>query len=141
MRGKQNVHFSALPVLWLTYTFLYGHDDTHMRQPLHRSWSTRTMPSSSRLYMAPDGQAATQAGLRQCSQMRGRWNMNVRSNSSRTRSAIAARFGSAGACSGAPPRSSSQFAPQVMARSSPVMADLGRMTGVCGPAGALSRVS
>ncbi|CPU68080.1 Uncharacterised protein [Mycobacteroides abscessus] len=43
-----------------------------MRQPRHWSWSTSTMPSSARLYMAPEGQEATHAGLRQCSQMRGR---------------------------------------------------------------------
>lgn len=72
MRGKQKVHFSALPVWWLKYTFLYGHPLTHMRQPRHWSWSTRTMPSSSRLYIAPEGQEETHAGLRQCSQMRGR---------------------------------------------------------------------
>src|SRR5687768_10120743 len=131
MRGKQNVHFSALPVTWLAYTFLYGHADTHIRQPRQRSWSTRTMPSSSRLYIAPEGQADTHAGLRQCSQMRGRWNMNVRSYSNLTFSVIAARFGSPGACSAAPPRSSSQLAPQVIAVSLPVSADLGRMTGVC----------
>ena len=43
-----------------------------MRQPRQASWSTSTMPSSVRLYMAPDGQADTQVGFRQCSQMRGR---------------------------------------------------------------------
>src|SRR5262245_37439929 len=98
MRGKQKVHFSALPVAWLTYPFLYGHADTHIRQPRHRSWSTSTMPSSARLYMAPDGQADTHAGLRQCSQIRGKWNMNVFSNSNVTFAAASAgmraRFGS-----------------------------------------------
>ena len=72
MRGKHSVHFSALPVRWLKYTFLYGQPETQNRQPRQRSWSTSTMPSSSRLYIAPDGQDATQDGLRQCSQMRGR---------------------------------------------------------------------
>src|SRR6185436_3697243 len=76
-RGKQNVHFSALPVRWLKYTFLYGQPVTHIRQPRHWSWSTSTMPSSARLYIAPDGHDATQDGLRQCSQMRGRKNMNA----------------------------------------------------------------
>ena len=71
-RGKQNVHFSALPVRWLKYTFLYGQPVTHWRQPRQRSWSTRTMPSSTRLYIAPDGHEDTHDGLRQCSQMRGR---------------------------------------------------------------------
>ncbi len=72
MRGKHSVHFSALPVRWLKYTFLYGQPETQNRQPRQRSWSTSTMPSSSRLYIAPDGQEATQDGLRQCSQIRGR---------------------------------------------------------------------
>jgi hypothetical protein len=48
-RGKQKVHFSALPVRWLKYIFLYGQPDTHIRQPRQRSWSTSTMPSSVRL--------------------------------------------------------------------------------------------
>ena len=77
MRGKQNVHFSALPVRWLKYTFLYGHPDTQKRHPRQRSWSTSTMPSSSRLYIAPEGQEATHDGFRQCSQMRGRKNMKA----------------------------------------------------------------
>ena len=85
---------------------------THIRQPRQPSWSTSTMPSSARLYIAPDGQLATQAGLRQCSQMRGRWNMKVFSNSSLTLSPSFFSTGSPGACSGAPPRSSSQFADQ-----------------------------
>ena len=33
MRGKHSVHFSALPVRWLKYTFLYGQPDTQNRQP------------------------------------------------------------------------------------------------------------
>ena len=72
MRGKHSVHFSALPVRWLKYTFLYGQPETQNRQPRQRSWSTSTIPSSSRLYIAPDGQDATQDGFRQCSQIRGR---------------------------------------------------------------------
>ena len=71
------MHFSALPVRWLKYTFLYGQPVTHIRQPRHWSWSTSTIPSSARLYMAPDGHDATQDWLRQCSQMRGRKNMNA----------------------------------------------------------------
>ncbi len=43
-----------------------------MRQPRQASWSTSTIPSSARLYIAPEGQEATQEGFRQCSQMRGR---------------------------------------------------------------------
>lgn len=66
------MHFSALPVRWLKYTFLYGQPVTHILQPRQESWSTRTMPSSTRLYIAPDGQDETHDGLRQCSQIRGR---------------------------------------------------------------------
>src|SRR6266511_2886830 len=46
-RGKQNVHFSALPVGWSKYTFLYGQPVTHIRQPRHRCWSTSTLPPAS----------------------------------------------------------------------------------------------
>src|SRR6478735_10302452 len=142
MRGKQKVHFSALPVAWLTYTFLYGHAVTHMRQPRQRSWSTRTIPSSTRLYIAPDGQADTQAGLRQCSHSRGRWKRKVCSNSNLTLSAHSPlRLGSAPAFSGAPPSPSSQLAPQVMAVGLPVRTERGRATGMSGPAGALTRLS
>ena len=66
------MHFSALPVRWLKYTFLYGQPDTQNRQPRHLAWSTSTIPSSSRLYIAPDGHDATHEGFRQCSQIRGR---------------------------------------------------------------------
>jgi hypothetical protein len=52
----------------------------HMRQPRHLSWSTSTMPSSSRLYSEPEGQEATQAGLMQWLQMRGRYMWKVFSN-------------------------------------------------------------
>ena len=57
---------------WLKYTFLYGQPDTQNRQPRHFAWSTSTIPSSSRLYIAPDGHDATHDGFRQCSQIRGR---------------------------------------------------------------------
>ncbi len=107
-----------------------------MRQPRQASWSTRTMPSSSRLYIAPEGHEATHDGLRQCSQMRGRYIMKTRSYSIRTASSTPRRLGSAGACSGAPARSSSQLGPHSIAIGSPVMADSGRATGWCSDAGA-----
>src|SRR6478735_998859 len=103
-----------------------------MRQPRHLSWSTSTIPSSTRLYMADDGQAETHAGFRQCSQIRGRWNMNVCSNESWTLSTIDARLGSFDAICGEPPRSSSQLGPHVIFMSLPVIALLGRATGICG---------
>src|SRR5699024_11536277 len=61
--GKQNVHFSALCVFQLKYTFLYGHPDMQKRQLLHVSWSTRTIPSSSLLYIAPEGHDDTHDGF------------------------------------------------------------------------------
>ena len=42
------------------------------RQPRHRVWSSRTMPSSPRLCSAPEGHAATHAGFMQWLQIRGR---------------------------------------------------------------------
>lgn len=98
------------------------------------------MPSSSRLYMAPDGQAETHAGLRQCSQIRGRWNMKVFSNSNLTFSTMFLRFGSWSKVS--PPSESSQLAPQVIDIGSPVSFEYGCLTGVSlSPAGALTRMS
>src|SRR5215471_16862755 len=139
IRGKQNVHFSALPVRWLKYTFLYGQPVMHIRQPRHRSWSTSTMPSSLRLYIAPDGHDATHAGLRQCSQMRGRKNRNDFSYSCRTRSETCASTGSPAAIWLPPPNESSQFADHVTSVSLPVSNDFGRATGVSSPAGAVIR--
>ena len=56
---------------------MYGQPEMHIRQPRHLSWSTSTMPSSSRLYTEPDGHEATQVGFRQCSHRRGRYIMKV----------------------------------------------------------------
>ena len=67
--------------------------------------------------------------------------MKVCSNSSFTLSDTLANSGSRPICSGPPPRSSSQFAPQVTLVSSPVIKDLGRATGVVSIAGADSRFS
>ncbi len=88
------------------------------------------MPSSSRLYIAPEGHEATHDGLRQCSQMRGRYIMKTRSYSIRTASSMPRRLGSAGACSGAPARSSSQLGPHSIAIGSPVMAESGPRHGL-----------
>src|SRR5215813_13616484 len=140
IRGKQSVHFSALPVRWLKYTFLYGQPDTQNRQPRQRSWSTRTMPSSSRLYIAPDGHEATQDGFRQCSQIRGRYNMKTCSNASFTVSSSPARSGSPTACAGPPARSSSQLLPHVMRMSRPVSAEMEWALGFGVPGGASMRV-
>ena len=107
-----------------------------MRQPRQASWLTSTMPSSSRLYIAPDGHDATHEGLRQCSQIRGRYIMKTRSYSMRTASSTPRRFGSAGACSGAPARSSSQLGPHSIDMGSPVTAEMGRATGWCSDTGA-----
>ncbi|MNN66521.1 hypothetical protein D3C81_1821040 [compost metagenome] len=93
-RGKQKVHFSALLVCQLKYTFLYGQLETQNRHDRHAFWSTRTIPSSSRLYIAPDGQLETQGGLMQCSQILGRYIINTCSNSIRTDSSIPAILGS-----------------------------------------------
>src|SRR6185503_817507 len=91
--------------------------------------------------MAPDGQAAAQDGFRQCSQMRGRKNMNAFSYSSRTVSDTLARIGSLAASSLPPASESSQLADHEIFVSFPVISDLGRATGVCSPAGAVSRCS
>src|SRR5574343_1903473 len=74
------MHFSALDDSQLKKTFLYGQPEMHMRQPRQRSWSASTIPSSSRLYSAPDGQEATQAGFMQWLQIRGRYMWKVFSN-------------------------------------------------------------
>src|SRR5690606_33000176 len=88
------------------------------------------MPSSTRLYIAPEGQEATHEGLRQCSQIRGRQNMKVSSNSAFTCWFIFFRTGSSAIVSVEPPSMSSQFADHSMAIGSPEMSDFGRATGV-----------
>jgi hypothetical protein len=99
------------------------------------------MPSSSRLYIAPDGQLATHEGFRQCSQMRGRKNMNACSYVMRTCSSMPAMCGSRTASSGPPARPSSQFGPHVTSIGSPVSCECGRATGSRSESGAVTSVS
>ena len=67
--------------------------------------------------------------------------MNALAYSWRTCSLTRARMGSPAAVSLPPASESSQLADQVIAVSWPLMRDLGRATGVCSPAGAVSRCS
>src|SRR5699024_704545 len=83
--------------------------ETHMRQPRHWSWSTRTMPSSARLYIAPEGQEETHVGLMQCSQIRGRENMKESSICFLTAIFILFSTGSLSMVAVEPPRLSSQL--------------------------------
>src|ERR1035437_7023136 len=99
------------------------------------------MPSSLRLEIAPDGHEAAHEGLRQCSQIRGRWNMKVFSKSSLISSETFFRIGSFGVSLGEPPRSSSQLALQLIFIGLPLMSERGCATGVCSCRGELSRVS
>ncbi len=77
------------------------------------------MPSSSRLYMAPDGQEDTHAGLMQCSQIRGRYIIKTSSNSVLIDSSIFCTFGSSSPVIWPPARSSSQFGPHSIFIKSP----------------------
>ena len=101
------------------------------------------MPSSARLYMAPEGHTETHVGLRQCSQMRGRWNMNESSMVFETRRLIWCSTGSVSSVSMEPPRSSSQFGPHSMVSMvRPVICERARAVGTARcPAGALSSLS
>ena len=67
--------------------------------------------------------------------------MNAFSYSCRTVSDTRASTGSFAASSLPPARESSQFALQAIFVGSPVISDVGRATGVCSPAGAVSRCS
>ena len=82
IRGKQNVHFSALLVCQLKYTFLYGQpveqETPTSARILVDEYDTVFIPLVNR---TPEGQDATQGGLRQCSQILGKYNINVCSNS------------------------------------------------------------
>src|SRR5699024_8567028 len=71
-RRKQNIHFSCLCIFQLNYTFSYVQPVMQKRPLRHVSCSTKTMPSSSRLYIAPDGQEDTHDEFLQCSQIRGK---------------------------------------------------------------------
>ena len=101
-----------------------------MRQPRQLSWSTRTMPSSVRLYIAPEGQEDTHVGLRQCSQMRGSQNMKESSISFFTVRFIWCRTGSSSRVAVEPPRLSSQLEDQeIVLISLPSIWDTGRAVG------------
>jgi len=91
--------------------------------------------------MAPEGQEAAQAGLRQCSQMRGRKNMKAFSYSCRTFAETLANTGSSAISSFPPASESSQLADHEILVSCPVMSDFGRATGICSPGGAVRRCS
>lgn len=93
------------------------------------------MPSSSRLYMAPDGQDETHAGLMQCSQIRGKYIIKTSSNSVLIDSSIFCTLGSSSPVMWPPARSSSQFGPHSIFIKSPVKDDFGRATGWCFSAG------
>jgi hypothetical protein len=93
------------------------------------------------LYIAPEGQEATQEGLMQCSQIRGRYIMNACSNSILTLSSRSRRFGSLVAEVREAARSSSQFGPQERSRSRPLTSDFGRAVGCTSEEGALIRCS
>lgn len=77
------------------------------------------MPSSSRLYMAPDGQDETHAGLMQCSQIRGKYIIKTSSNSVLIDSSIFCTLGSSSPVMWPPARSSSQFGPHSIFMKSP----------------------
>src|SRR5574340_1152357 len=59
-------------VVQLKNRALYGQAAMQYRQPMHRVWSTRTVPSGS-TYVAPTGQTFTHGAFRQWKQGRGRW--------------------------------------------------------------------
>src|SRR5699024_12129159 len=100
-------------------------------QPRHASWSTRTIPSSSRLYIAPEGQLATQLGFRQCSHSLGRYIMNVFSKLNLISSSIFWMLGSCGPVMCPPARSSSQFGPHSKSIFSPDTTERAVATGLC----------
>ena len=101
------------------------------RHPRQRSWSTKTIPSSSRLYIAPDGQEATQGAFKQCSHNRGRYIINACSKLFLISPSIFCMLGSCWIYSVDPAKSSSQLGPVVNSIPSPVICDLGRATGWC----------
>src|SRR5699024_7654922 len=100
------------------------------------------MPSSSRLYNAPEGQDATQDGLRQCSQIRGKYIINVFSYSIEICSCSSCTFGSSGTTSLPPAKSSSQFGPHSgLSIYLPVICDFGLATGMFSLFGLWSKLS
>ena len=98
------------------------------------------MPSSSRLYSAPDGHDATQAGLIQWLQMRGRYMWKVFSNCLYISFCMLAKLASREREANSPARSSSQFGPQVtLSIFSPVICEIGRAVGAASDKGAFCR--
>src|SRR5699024_1522801 len=99
--------------------------------PRQASWSTSTIPSSSLLYIAPDGQEATQLGFKQCSHNLGKYIINVWSKLNLISSSIFCMFGSVGPVTCAPARSSSQFGPHFISSFFPEITDSAFATGEC----------
>src|SRR5574337_255386 len=98
------------------------------------------MPSSSRLYIAPEGQEAMQAGLMQWLQIRGRYMWKVFSNCLYISFCMLAKFLSRARDSNAPARSSSQLGPQVfLSIFSPVICGTGRAVGAASDSGEFCR--
>ena len=78
--GKQNVHFSALFVFQLKYTFYKDNLSYNNANLDKRPGQLIQSHLHLFLYIAPEGQEATQLGLRQCSHKRGKYIINVSSN-------------------------------------------------------------
>src|ERR1051325_6559113 len=72
MRSMHKVHFFITPTSSSYSRAPYGQAHEHSLQPMHRSSSTSTMPSSVRLYDAPVGHTVTHAGSAQCRHERGK---------------------------------------------------------------------
>src|SRR5690625_4744811 len=89
------------------------------------------MPSSSRLYIAPEGHEATQLGFKQCSHNRGKYIINACSKLNFISSSIFSILGSLGPVIWAPANWSSQLGPQSGSTYSSVTNDFARATGVC----------
>src|SRR5512140_3902358 len=67
MRSTHSVHFFIVPDAGSSSRAPYGHAQAHRLQPMHLSWSTRTIPSL-RLYDAPVGHTVTHSASSQCMQ-------------------------------------------------------------------------
>ena len=129
---------------WLKYTFLYGQPVTHMRHPRQASWSTSTMPSSLRLYIAPDGHAATcgvQAVFTDARQVEHERLLELHLDPIADLVLDLLDDGVVHGQFRPPLRSSSQFADHSIFMGLPVINDFGRATGVCSPSGAEIRLS
>src|SRR5690625_3202152 len=89
------------------------------------------MPSSSRLYIAPEGHEATQLGFKQCSQRRGKYIINDCSKLNIISSSIFSIFGSFGPVTFALANWSSLFELHSGSIYSRVTTDFAHATGVC----------